>query len=121
MQIDLCGLSFSVTPAIARHAEDRVKLALGTTAASVDGVTVRLRDTNGAARGGVDKACRIVARPRGAGGAAAVVADAVDRDLYAAIDRAAAKLRQAVRRHLARRRTRRREYASRRLRGPAVL
>jgi ribosome-associated translation inhibitor RaiA len=49
-------------------------------------------------------------------GRGTVVVEAVDRDLYAAIDAAAAKLGQALRRRLRRRRTLRREYARRRTR-----
>ena len=51
---------------------------------------VRLWDINGT-RGGVDKACRVVVWLRGRG---TIVVEAVDRDLYAAIDAAAAKLRE---------------------------
>lgn len=116
MQIDVCGLSFKLTGAIEHHVEGRVKLALGPASESVNGVMVRLRDTNGA-RGGVDKGCRVVVWLRGRG---AVVVDTVAPDLYAAVDAAAAKLREAVRRQLRRRRTLRREYANRRLRRPSA-
>jgi ribosome-associated translation inhibitor RaiA len=68
---------------------------------------VRLRDVNGP-RGGVDMGCRVVVWLRGR---KAVIVDAVDRDLYAAVDLAAAKLREAVRRRLKRRRTLGRQYA----------
>src|SRR5688572_19150419 len=110
--MDVCALNFKLTTAIERHVKDRIRLALGVAgvAAAVAGAMVRLRDINGD-RGGVDKACRIVVWLRGRG---AIVVEAVDRVLYAAIDAAAARLREAARRRLRRRRTLRREYAARR-------
>jgi ribosome-associated translation inhibitor RaiA len=108
--MDIHGINFLLTPPLLRHVKRRVKLALAPARPSVTGVRVRLRDLNGP-RGGVDKRCRIVTRLRGRG---SVVVDAVDRDLYAAVDAAAAKVREAVRRRRKRRRTLRREYAARR-------
>ncbi len=116
MQIDACGLNFNLTTAIERHIEGRVKLAVGRASRSIRGVMVRLRDINGK-RGGEDKSCRMVAWLHGRG---TVVVEAVSRDLYAAVDAAAMKLKEAVRRQLRRRRTLRREYAQRRLRQAAA-
>src|SRR6185295_11995653 len=93
MRIDIFGLSFKLTDAIVRHVRRRVGLALAPLAsASVRGATVRLRDINGT-RGGVDKGCRIIAWLRDH---KAVIVDSVDRDLYAAVDAAVAKLKQGV-------------------------
>jgi ribosome-associated translation inhibitor RaiA len=110
--MDLTALNFTLTAAIERHVKGRVKLAIRRASKSVSGVMVRLRDTNGK-RGGIDKACRIAVWLRGGG---TVVVEAVDRNLYAAVDAAAAKLREAIRRRLRRRRTLRREHALRRVR-----
>lgn len=110
MQMDILGTNFELTAPLLRHVKRRVNLALAPARASVTGVMVRLHDLNGP-RGGVDKRCRIVTWLSGRG---SVVVDAVDLDLYAAVDAAAAKVREAVRRHRKRRRTLRREYAARR-------
>jgi ribosomal subunit interface protein len=110
--MDLTALNFRVTAAIERHVNRRVRAAIGHASRSVTGTTVRLRDTNGP-RGGVDKACRVAVRVRGG---RAVVAEAVDRDLYAAIDAAAEKLAGALRRHRGRRRALRRQHGRRRTR-----
>ena len=55
-------------------------------------VRVHLKDVN-AAKGGVDKACTMEARPAGLD---PVAVDAQDADLYKAIHEAAAKLDKAV-------------------------
>ncbi len=110
--MDVSALNFKATAAIERHVNNRVRAAVGRASDSVTGTMVRLRDVNGT-RGGVDKACRVVVWVRGRG---TVVVEAMDRDLYAAIDAAAAKLGQALWRHLRRRRTLRREHARRRTR-----
>jgi ribosomal subunit interface protein len=109
MQLNACGIHFRLTPAIERHVRERVNIAIHASEGSISDVSVRLRDTNGP-RGGVDKACRIVAWLRHR---ATVVVEAVHGDLYAAIDAAAAKLKEAVRRRTKRRRTLHREFAAR--------
>ena len=112
MLINLSALKFRVTAAIERHVNRRLKAATARTSDSVTRTIVRLWDINGT-RGGVDKACRVVVWLRGRG---TIVVEAVDRDLYAAIDAAATKIRSAISRHLKRRRTLRREHAQRRVR-----
>jgi ribosome-associated translation inhibitor RaiA len=109
MRINLSGLSFQLTHAIERHVHARVSLALQSASDHIHGVAVRLRDINGS-RGGVDQSCRIVVwldthSP--------VVVEAVEADLYAAVDAAAARAKEAVWRQLKRRQTLRREYANR--------
>jgi putative sigma-54 modulation protein len=114
--MDLCALNFKVTAAIERHVHDRVRAAVGSASYFVTGAMVRLRDVNGP-RGGVDKACRVVVWVRGRG---TIVAEAASRDLYAAVDSAAAKLGHALRRHVRRRRTLRCGHEQRRVgRAPA--
>lgn len=112
MQMDIHAQPFKLTTAIQQHVVQRVEHAIGMASKSVRGVMVRLLDVNGE-RDGVDKTCRIVVWLRRG---AAVIVEAVDRDLYTAIDVASVKLRVALGRRLSRRRTLRREYASRPLR-----
>lgn len=112
MQMDIHAQPFKLTAALEQHVAQRVGHAIGMASKSVRGVMVRLVDVNGE-RGGVDKTCRIVAWLRRG---AAVIVEAVDRDLYGAIDAASVKLRVALGRRLNRRRTLRREYGNRRLR-----
>ena len=109
MQLNVCGIDSTLTPAIEQHIKDRVKLAVSHAPGSINDVVVRVRDINGT-RGGVDKACSIVAWLRNR---AAVVVEAVSSDLYAAVDAAAMKLKQALSRRTRRARTLRREYANR--------
>jgi ribosomal subunit interface protein len=105
--MDICSLNFDLTPAISDHAAMRVEGATRLAADFMAGVMVRLWDVN-AQRGGVDKACRIVVWLPGR---STVVAEAVDRDLYVAIDLAAARMKRALHRHVDRRQTLRREPA----------
>lgn len=112
MQMDIHARPFELTRALEQRVTQRVEQAIGTASRSVRGIMVRLLDVNGERRD-VDMACRIVAwlrRDR------AVIVEAVDRDLYAAIDAASAKLRVALGRRLNRRRTLRREHANRSMR-----
>jgi ribosomal subunit interface protein len=107
MQIDICSLNFDLTAAIASHAKQRVETATRQSSKMLAGVMVRMWDVN-AQRGGVDKACRIVVwLPR----RSTLVVEAVDSDLYVAIDIAAARLKRALHRHVRRRQTLRREHA----------
>jgi ribosome-associated translation inhibitor RaiA len=92
MMIVTRALDFSLTPAIRERVESRVRSAMEPVSGRVMIVTARLRDIN-ASRGGVDKRCRLVAGLRKSG---VVIAEATDVDLYAAIDRAAGRLRRAV-------------------------
>jgi ribosome-associated translation inhibitor RaiA len=101
--------NFTLTGAIKRHIANSVQRALGRASRWIRTVAVRLRDTNGR-RGGVDKACRMIASLDRRG---PVVVETADRDLYIAIDAAATKLRKAVQRRLTRRRTLRRQYTQR--------
>jgi ribosomal subunit interface protein len=111
MTIDVRCRPFELTPALAGHVQRRLRFALGRFAARVAAVRVRLTDDNGP-RGGVDKACRVRAHLRGAG---LVRVDEIDADLYAAIDRAAARLSRGVARALDRR-----DEPRARLHGPAA-
>lgn len=98
MNIDTRSLGFELTPALARHVEDRVRAALSQAGGQVSHVAVRLDDVNGK-RGGVDKRCRVVIaldrRPPS-------VVSVTHADLYAAIDEAARTAWRAVQRALTR-------------------
>jgi ribosomal subunit interface protein len=85
-------MGFSLTDAIQTHVESRIERALGFASHLVRRVTARVDDVN-ADRGGVDKRCQIVAFVNGYG---PVVAEAVEPDLYSAIDSAASRLRHAA-------------------------
>jgi ribosomal subunit interface protein len=93
-------MGFTLTDPIFRHVEAGVESALAPVARWVLSVTVRLDDVN-SARGGRDKRCRLVVNLRGRRGV--IVAQAVDNDLYAAIDKAAKRLRRSAVRAVTRR------------------
>ena len=100
--MDIVGMNFELTPAIAAHVESRVGAAVeGIAGTKVQGIMVRLGDLNGP-RGGQDKVSRIVVWPHKD---KPVLARAVHRDLYRAIDEAAFRLREALRRRVHRRMT----------------
>lgn len=105
MFIDIRAMGFTVTDAIRTHVESRIESALGPFARRILAVTARLEDVN-ANRGGVDKRCSLVVAVRRRG---IVVAEAVDEDLYAAVDEAAARVRRSVHRLLTRHRGRQRK------------
>lgn len=109
MRITVSGLSFGLTPALVEHVRRRMERSLATASDQISAVSVRLADINGN-HGGIDKTCRVIVWMRNL---RAVVAEAVDRDLYAAVDEAATRARQGVWRHVERRRTLRRQHANR--------
>ena len=80
------------SPALHDYAERRVNDAVARIASPLDRIAICLSDDNGP-RGGVDKRCRILVR-----GAHRTVAEAVDADPYAAVDRACARLAETLRR-----------------------
>jgi putative sigma-54 modulation protein len=101
MQIRVQSLSFRLTDAIRQHVEGRIGPALAITGTGESGhAVVRLCDLNGP-KGGIDKSCRVMVLLRAVG---AVVVEAVDSDLYQAVDRAAVKLRSVVARRYRRHR-----------------
>lgn len=98
MQLRLDGGRIGLTPALREHIERRIRFALGRVAGAVGRVSIRLDDLNGP-RGGVDKRCRVLMQIPRAGTA---VVEAVDSDLYAAIDGAAERARRAALRRIER-------------------
>jgi ribosome-associated translation inhibitor RaiA len=114
MLIDIRAIGFTLTDAIRRHVEARVESALGPVAGWVLGVTAGVEDVN-ADRGGIDKRCGLVASLRG--GRGVVVAEALNTDLYAAVDEAAGRLRRTAVRTVSRPTARERKDVQR----PGVL
>ncbi|HET9179968.1 MAG TPA: ribosome-associated translation inhibitor RaiA [Terriglobia bacterium] len=98
MNIEIRSQDFSISEALQRYAERRLGFALRRFSKDIGRVMVRLSDLNGP-RGGADKRCQITASVLPS---QAVSLQAVDADLYAAIDRAAARLERALARCLAR-------------------
>lgn len=98
MLIDTRAMGFALTDAIRVHVEDRIESALGHFSQWVLKVTARLEDIN-ADRGGIDKRCILVVAIRGHG---VVTAEAKNRDLYAAVDQAARRIRRLVARPIKR-------------------
>ena len=97
--IDVQSRRFTLTRALRRHVARRLEFVSGERFDDIRRITVRLSDDNGP-RGGDDKRCLIRARLPGN---ADVVVTETRGDLYAAIDRAATRLRRAVGRRLTRR------------------
>jgi ribosomal subunit interface protein len=100
MQIDIQARGFTLTRGLRDHAERRLRFAFGPARTEVLRVSVRLSDENGP-RGGADMRCRIQVTLAGAAG---VVIEDTEADLYVAIDRAADRAGRTVARRLARRR-----------------
>jgi putative sigma-54 modulation protein len=102
MNIEIQGLDFPITAALAEHARRRLRFGLTRHSYRIHRVVVRLGDQNGP-RGGEDKVCRI--RVYLLNAPVAVIVD-VGADLYAVIDRAADRAGRAVVKHLDRSRGR---------------
>jgi ribosomal subunit interface protein len=101
MQFDIRGRGIPLTEALRAHCERRLRFALSRFGPRLGRVVVRLSDVNGP-RGGVDKRCQAVLA---VSGGRTVTVESEDADLYAAIDRVADRMGQAVSRALARERT----------------
>lgn len=99
-QIEIQSRKFSLTKALRGHVERRLRFISGTRYENIKRVLVRLSDINGP-RGGNDKCCLIQVKLSGQPDV--VIAD-TKSDLYAAIDRAAARVGRAVGRRLTRHR-----------------
>lgn len=101
MRIDIRHLSFPVSDALQQFTDRRITRALRPFHAAVSRVNVRTKDVNGP-RGGTDIECRVtvtlaaIEQP--------VVVTSKSADAYAAIQRASARLHEAVSRALGRRR-----------------
>jgi len=97
MHIEIRARNVELTPVLRAHVERRLGFALGRFASRINRVVVRMTDVNGP-HGGNDKRCRIgvnLLRLK------SVVVDDLDRNPFAAIDRAADRAGRCVARHLA--------------------
>jgi putative sigma-54 modulation protein len=99
VQLIVRGANVTVSPALAAHAERRLRFAIGRFGGRVRRATVRLTDVN-VPKGGCDIECRIGLWLAPAG--EIEVSDYGD-DAYAAIDAAADRIGRTVARHVARR------------------
>jgi ribosomal subunit interface protein len=97
MHIEIQARDFSLTDALEDHVHKRLGFVLARAGTRIRRVDVRLSDLNGP-RGGVDKRCLIEVR---LDGLAPIVVEDVQADMYAAIDRAAARTGRTVMRRLA--------------------
>ena len=103
MRVDIHGNGIAVTGSILDWIHERLTAALHQHEARLSWVDVRLRDLNGP-RGGDDMECEMILHVRRQG---IVVIKEQQPDLYEAISIAAARLKNAVRRRLSRKRQRR--------------
>lgn len=102
LRIEIQASDFSVTHALRRHAERRLRFALTFCEYHVQRIVVRLSDVKGPS-GGRAKCCHLQVMLIGDGD---VVVEDIEGDLYVAIGRAASRAARTVRRRLTRRRDR---------------
>ena len=105
MQIVIRAKGFDLSAGLREHIERRLSFALDWAHDHVNRVSVLLSDLNGP-RGGEDKCCRVQVATTGA---ADVVIDDTEVDLYVAIDRAVDRAGRTLARRLARQREYRHE------------
>lgn len=96
MNVRLFDGPAETSPALMSRVQARIDRALKNVAQRVVEVRVWLADVN-AAKGGLDKRCRIVAQ---VARRSPIVVESRSSDAYHAVDRAASKLRHAVERRL---------------------
>jgi ribosomal subunit interface protein len=96
MRLDIRIQKVDLPKEVNRYIARRLHFCLGRFEARIRNVTVRIFDINGP-RGGADKRCRMAIRliPSDV-----IVVEEVNADLFAAIDRAAERLGQALARKL---------------------
>jgi ribosomal subunit interface protein len=91
--------SFDYSDPLSRHIDRRVAAALRSHAANIDSIALRLVDANGPRRGVNDKVVRISVHLKPWG---RLMASAASSDIYLSVDRAATRLKRAIRRHRSR-------------------
>jgi ribosomal subunit interface protein len=106
MQIVIQAHGMSLTDALEKHVQDRLRFTFSRVAGRVRRVLVTLSDINGP-RGGVDKRCLIEVR---IDGLSSIVIQDIQTDMYTAIDRAAGRAARSVMRKLALKTSKRRDY-----------
>lgn len=115
MRVHVFAKNVTLVPSVSEFIERRLGFALGRCASRVINVVVRLHDLNGP-RGGIDQQCRIDAR---VAPSARKTVQGKGASLEAAICQAVDRIACAIRKDLARRRTRR-IRSGRRVEGPAL-
>ena len=107
MDIRVTGNNVSISTALNGYAERNVRAAMEGGIRHIGEIAVRLSDVNGP-RGGIDKLCGIrVVLHRGG----VIFVRASGGDAYATVEKAAARLRAALRRRIGRHRAARRRPA----------
>jgi ribosomal subunit interface protein len=106
MRVEVRGHGVEVSEALREHVERRLAFALDRFRERVESAYAILRDTNGSARRGIDKECRVAIVLRTSG---SVAAHARRADLYQAIDVAVGAVGRSLAREVARRRLRSRQ------------
>ena len=105
--VDIQARNFSLTKALRKYIDRRLRFTLGNKDQHIQRVIVRLSDINGP-RGGEDKCCQIqVILPH----LKDVVVEDIETDMYVAIDRATERVSCAVGRRLSRQRDNKRTTA----------
>jgi ribosomal subunit interface protein len=101
MQIDIQSRNFSLTDALRRHAERRLRFTLTCYDDHILRIVMRLSDINGP-RGGTDKRCHLQVV---LSGLPDVVIEDTEADLYVAIDRATDRAGRTLIRRIDRKKT----------------
>ena len=102
MTVDVQSVNFGSSQALFAHAERRIQSSLERFSRRIRRVSIRLWDENGP-KGGRDMRCRVHVS---LGPYGEVFIEQHDADMYAAIDRAADRVKRTVRRTLNKRRDR---------------
>jgi len=101
MQIHIQARSFTLTKALKKYAEQKLKTSLASCQDRMRRVVIRLSDINGP-RGGEDKLCHIhVVLP----GMSDVIIEDTETNMYDAIDRATERASSAVTRKVTRKKS----------------
>ncbi len=98
MEIQVKARGLPGAAGIRRLAVAHIAAALSGFDDRVEEVTVRLEDTNGPDRGGMDKLCRAVIRFRDS---SVLIVEELGRDIGRVVERAARRIREDVSRRLA--------------------
>lgn len=96
MNLEIRGRHLKLTQSFRQHVEQRIGFALDRFVDRIRGVVVQVSDVNGP-KGGVDKECRVMLTLRESG--TLVVSD-MGPDFGTALDRAAARAKRKMSRHV---------------------
>jgi putative sigma-54 modulation protein len=106
MQIEVIGVHLDVTSSLEAYVTHRIELSLDRFEERITGVTVRLHDISGP-HGPGTKRCHIEVQLMHF---EAVIVEQDHTDIYTAVDKAGARLKRTVRRHINRVRDARRSH-----------